>query len=488
MALRVYGGGIQTETNVFSPIPTGLGAFVVVRPGDDLTDVAEIAAPFERFARIAAARGAEYVQGTFAVAAPGGVTTRPAYESLRSTLLDEVAEALPLDAVLLSLHGAMAAEGYEDCETDVVERVRELVGANARIGVVLDLHCDLPARLLEVADVVVTYKEYPHVDIEERADEVAALTLRAAAGEIDPRIAGFDCRMMGMYATGVEPMRGFVSRLKEAERRPGVLSVSLGHGFPWGDAPEMGAKVIVTTDGGAADGPALAEELGRDFFALRREVTVDPLPLQEALDRALAPGGHRPVVVADVADNAGGGAPGDSTFALRALLEREARNAVVAPLADPIVVSQAFAAGVGARLAVRLGGKLGPTSGAPLDLSVEVRGLAPDLVQRWPQTTGHLDSPCGDAAWLRCDGVDVVVTTHRTQFLGLELLTAFGIDPAALHAIVAKSSNHFRAALEPVAGEILYASTPGALSFDFRTVPYRLTDTNRYPLVDDPWQ
>jgi microcystin degradation protein MlrC len=428
------------------------------------------------------------VQGTCAVAGPAGVTTRPAYESLRSTLLREVAAALPLDAVLLSLHGAMAAEGYEDCETDTVERVRELVGTRASIGVVLDLHCDLPERLLEVADVVITYKEYPHVDIEERAEEVADLTLRAAAGEIDPRIAGFDCRMMGMYATGVEPMRGFVDRLTEAERRPGVLSVSLGHGFPWGDAPEMGAKLIVVTDGGGPDGPALAEELGRDFFALRRDVTVDPLPLEEALDRAFAPGASRPVVVADVADNAGGGAPGDSTFVLRALLDRRARNVAVAPLADPIAVTQAFAAGVGARLAVRLGGKLGPTSGAPLDLSVEVRGLAPDLVQRWPQTSGFLDSPCGDAAWLRCDGVDVVVTTHRTQFLGLELLTAFGIDPAALHAIVAKSSNHFRAALEPVAGEILYASTPGALSFDFRTVPYRLTDTNRYPLVDDPWQ
>src|SRR5262249_30654358 len=152
-------------------------------------------------------------------------------------LLQEVADAVPLDCVLLNLHGAMVADGYEDCETDLVSRIRDLVGERARIGVLLDLHCDLPDELLELADVVITYKEYPHVDIAERALEVASLTIRAAAGEIDPTIASFDCRMMGMYPTPIEPMRSFVKTLKETERRPGVLSVSLGHGFPWGDAP-----------------------------------------------------------------------------------------------------------------------------------------------------------------------------------------------------------------------------------------------------------
>jgi microcystin degradation protein MlrC len=488
--LRVFGGGIWTETNVFSPMPTGLQQFAVSRPDDDRASRERVfsGAVFTRFAEVAAAAGAEYAQGTYAAASPAGLTTRPAYESLRDTLLQEISEALPLDCVLLNLHGAMAADGYEDCETDLVARIREVVGPAARIGVLFDLHCDLPAGLLEASDVVITYKEYPHVDIEERAQEVATLTLRAAAGEIDPRSAAFDCRMMGMYPTGLEPMRGFVARLKEAEQRPGVLSVSLGHGFPWGDSPAMGTRVLVIADGSVEVAGSLAEELGRELFELRHEVAIRPLPMQDALDHALAPGANRPVVVADVADNAGGGAPSDSTFALRELLDRKAENVAIALLWDPIAVRQAFAAGVGAKLALRLGGKLGPSSGDPLDLDVEVRALVPDLVQRWPQTTGHLDSRCGDCARLTCDGVDVVVSTLRQQVLGLEVFTAVGIDPTALDVIVAKSSNHFRAALEPIAGEILYMSTPGALSYDFPSVPYRHIDPNKHPLVDDPWR
>jgi microcystin degradation protein MlrC len=490
MKLRVFGGGIWTETNVFSPMPTGLREFAVARPEDGPSGLERTVGgtAFTRFAELAAAQGHEYVQGTFAVAAPAGLTTRATYESLRDTLLREVADALPLDCVLLSLHGAMAADGYEDCETDMVARIRELVGTAARIGVLLDPHCDLPTELLELTDVVITYKEYPHVDIEERAVEVAGLTLRAAAGEIQPCTAAFDCRMMGVYPTGLEPMRTFVDKLKSAERRPGVLSVSLGHGFPWGDTRAMGAKLIVIADGRPEEAESLAEELGREFFALRREVSLTPLSMEAALDRALAPGAKRPVVIADIADNAGGGAPSDSTFVLEALLERKVENAVVALLWDPIVVRQAFAAGVGSRLAVRIGGKMGPSSGTPLDLSVQVRALVPDLVQRWPQTSGYLDSQCGDCACLTCDGVDIVVSTMRVQVLGLEVYTAFGIDPAERDVIVAKSSNHFRAALEPVAGEILYMSTPGALNFDFASIPYRHVDTNKYPFVDDPWR
>jgi microcystin degradation protein MlrC len=490
MALRVYGGGIWTETNVFSPMPTGPQEFTVVPPDADVVERRRVYAgpALARFAEVAAARGDEYVSGTHAAASPAGLTTRATYESLRDRLLAEIEAALPLDCVLLSLHGAMAADGYEDCETDLIERIRELTGGDTRIGALLDLHCDLPDRLLELADIVITYKEYPHTDIEERAEEVADLTLRAAAGEIDPHTAGFDCRLLGMYPTGLEPMRTFVDRLTETEQRPGVLSVSLGHGFPWGDSATMGAKTVVITDGDPGQAASLAEELGRDFFALREDVTLRPLPMAEALDHALGPDAKRPVAIADVADNAGGGAASDSTFAISELLRRGVENAAVALVWDPIAVRQAFAAGAGARLDLRLGGKLGPTSGDPLDLTVQVRGVVPDLMQRWPQKSGQIDYRCGDCACLTCDGLDIVVSTVRVQVLGLEVFTAFGLDPTALDLIVVKSSNHFRAALEPVAGEILYMSTPGALGFDFPAIPYRRLDRRKYPFVDDPWQ
>lgn len=490
MIRRVFAGGIWTETNTFSPMPTGLQDFDVARPADGAAGLERPfgGSTFARFAEIVAAGGHDYVQGTYAAAGPSGLTTRAAYESLRDLLLQEIAEALPLDCVLLFLHGAMAADGYEDCETDLVTRVRGLVGADARIGVLFDPHSDLPEALLEAVDVLVTYKEYPHVDIEERAAEVARLTLRAAAGEIEPCLATFDCRMIGVYPTRFEPMRSFVATMQEAERRPGILSVSLGHGFPWGDAPATGTRLLVIADGNVEAAESVAEELGRSFFALRAEVSLRPLPMDAALDRALAADAARPVVVADMADNAGGGAPSDSTFALRELLERRVENVALALVWDPIVVRQAFASGAGARLTVRLGGKLGPSSGEPLDLTVQVQALAPDLVQRWPQTTGSIESRCGDCACLTCDGIEVVVSTNRAQVLGLEVFTELGIDPRERDVLVVKSSNHFRAALEPVAGEILYMTTPGALNFDYASIPYRRVDTNKYPFVDDPWR
>jgi microcystin degradation protein MlrC len=471
--LRLFGGGVATETNVFSPIPTGIDDFKPGNYGSSLTE----------YAKFAEERGHRYTQGYYGFAQPAGITTRSAYEGLRDLLLGQIEEALPLDGVLLSLHGAMVADGYPDCETDLVNRVRAVIGDSAKIGVLLDLHCDLSPEMLDVADVVITYKEYPHVDISDRALELVELIAAAASDEIDPVMALHDCRMLGMYITRLEPMRSFVERMSEVERRPGVLSVSLAHSFPWGDSIDMGVRVLVVTDGDIELARTVAEELGREFFAMRREVSLAPLSMEDALDRALSLPG--PVVVADIADNAGGGAPSDSTFVLRELLEREAENVAIAMLWDPIAVEQAFAAGVGATLDVRLGGKMGPTSGDPLDLTVTVEGLVPELVQRWPQTQGrHVEIACGDAAWLRVGGIDVIANSTRTQVKGLEPFTAFGIDPTTRHVLVVKSTNHFRAAFEPIASEIIYMSAPGALMFDFASIPYQHLDRNKYPWVD----
>lgn len=476
---------------MFSPMPTGLRDFLTVSPVDapEARDLVLGGPTFRRYAAAAAARGWGYVQGTYACALPAGVTTRVAYETLRDRLLAELEAALPLDAVILHLHGAMVAEGYGDCETDLAARVRDAVGDRARIGLLLDLHCDVAEELVEAVDAIVIYKEYPHTDIEERGEELANLVLDAAAGTTDPTMALFDCRMLGLFPTSREPMRSFVDAMVAAERRPRVLSVSLGHSFPWGDSADMGSRALVVADGDRELARAVAEELGREFFRLRHEVDLRPLPMSAALDRALsaAPAGG-PVVVADVSDNAGGGAPSDSTFALRELLARGVERAALAMLWDPIAVQQAFAAGEGARLTVRIGGKMGPHSGDPLDVTGTVAALAPDLVQRWPMSRGHLDVPVGDCARLTVDGVDVVLSTGRHQVLGVEPFTALGIDPADRKLLVVKSANHFHAAFGPIAGEVIYMGAPGALTNDYPSLPYEHLDTRKYPWLDDPWQ
>lgn len=492
MKRRLFAAGIGTETNVFSPIPTGIGDFRIV-DGDDpqeLRDAITFGSSFRCYAEVAAHHGYELVQGSYAYALPAGLTARSAYETLRSQLLEELEAAFPVAGVLLTLHGAMAAEGVLDCESDLLAGIRERVEGKAVIGALLDCHCDLPDELLDLADVLITFKEYPHTDTDERARELAEFVVASAAGRIRPAMASFDCRMVGAYPTSRKVMRDFVDeRLTASERLPGVLSVSLAHGFPFSDVPRLGANLLVVTDDDPGGAAALAEQLGREFSALRHEVTLAPLTLDEGLDHALAvPPGAGPVVLADMSDNAGGGAPGDSTFVLRALLERGVPNAGLAPIWDPVAVQVAQSAGVGATLTLRLGGKMGPASGNPLDLTVQVKGLVRDLVQHWPQGDGYVEVHCDDSALLHCEGIDIAVISVRHQAFGTELFTAFGVDPTRYRLIVVKSINHFNAAYAPIASEVVYTSPPGALTFDPREVSYKHALTERrYPWADDPW-
>jgi microcystin degradation protein MlrC len=482
--MRIFAAGIVTETNTFSPMPTGLGNFHVVRSADYTPGAGFGTTEIDELHRLTIAAGGEFILSLTAFAEPAGVTVRRAYEQLRSEVLADLRAALPVDIVFLPLHGAMVAEGYDDCEGDLIERVRAIVGPHVVIGVELDLHCHLTQRMVDAADLIVIYKEYPHTDMADRAHDLFDLAVATRQGRIKPKMALFDCRMIGMYLTPYEPMRSFVDAIYAAEGKDGVLSLSLAHCFPWGDVPDCGARMLAITDGDPAQAQAVAEEWGRRFYALRREVTVRPLTLEQALDRALT-SNRMPVVIADQSDNAGGGAPSDSTFVLRALLERGVANAGVAMIWDPIVVQLAQAAGVGAILRVRLGGKLGPMSGDPLDLTVVVIGLIDNMVQEWPQQGDPVRVSCGDAAALRCNGIDIIVNSRRGQVFSPQVFSNFGIDPTTRRVLVVKSTQHFYAGFAPIAGEILYMAAPGAIAPIFTEIPYTRIDFHKYPWVED---
>ena len=509
--MRVFLGGIVTETNTFSPLPTGVDDWEVIRDVADIDEGSALAA----FRDEALARGDALTFGLYAFAMPAGITVRRAYEGLRDELLSRLTAALPLDAVLLPLHGAMVADGFDDAEGDLVGRVRDIVGPDVVIGVHIDLHCHLTQAMLAASDALVIYKEYPHTDMAERARDLYALVAETVAGRIRPTMAMFDCRMMGIYPTTAEPMRAFVDAMLAAEHRPAaavrrgaeaappaagaVLSLSLGHGFPWGDVPESGTRMLAITNDDPAAAARTAASWGRRFYDLRREVGVRPLALDAALDRALELRDRvdGPVVIADQADNAGGGAPSDATFVLGRLIERRIEGAAVAMLFDPVAYRLARTAGVGAHLALRLGGKLGPASGEPLDLAVTVMGLAEGLVQRWPQIEGAVMSPAGDAAHLRVHGasggpgvpggVDVIVNTRRGQVLGVEPFTAFGIALEPGRLLVVKSIQHFHAAFAPVAGEVIYMAAPGAVAPIMEQIPLRRADLHKYPWAENPF-
>lgn len=478
--MRVFVASISTETNTFSALPTGLRAYEQNRGHDPMT--LGLRPHLESWAT---EQGHTVVFGLATFAAPGGTTVRKAWEFLRDELLADLKTAMPVDAVVLPLHGAMVAEGYDDCEGDLLERIRDLVGSRVVLGVELDLHCHYTERMHRTADVVVAYKEYPHTDVAQRLAEVWRLTLDTAKGRIRPVSAVVDCRMVGMWHTTREPMAGFVRRMKALEGKGGVLSVSLGHGFPFGDVPEAGAKLWVVTDNNLGLARALATELAQSFQAMRLETRSQPMRLDQALDAVQSAPPGKPLVLADTADNAGGGASSDSTFVITGVLERGIGNVAIGPFWDVGAVQVCREAGVGACLSLRVGGKCGPASGQPVDLTVTVRAILESHQQTLP---GFAPFPCGPSVWVETpDGIDLVLISLRHQAYGIDLFTGLGIDLASKRAIVVKSSQHFYASFAPIAQQVLYVDTPGLLRSDFENIPYQRRSLNYWPRVDDPW-
>jgi microcystin degradation protein MlrC len=479
--MRLFTATLATETNTFSPIPTAAANFheaFYAAPGEHPREPTLCTAPLVVARRRAAREGFTLIEGTCAWAEPAGTCTRAAYEGLRDEILAQLEAALPVDGVLLGLHGAMVARGYDDCEGDLIARVRARVGPGAVIGVEHDPHCHLTRTRLAASDILITFKEFPHTDTIERAEEVVDLTLRTIRGEIKPVMSCVDCRTIASFPTTREPMRSFVDRVKALEGRDGVLSVSIGHGFPYADVPELGARILVVTDAAKATGDALALELAQALVAMRGRTAPPYATPDEAIDEALARRADKPVVIADPSDNPGGGAPGDSTQVLARLLARAVDGAVLGPLWDPIAVRFCFAAGEGARLPLRFGGKTAPSSGVPIDAEVEVVRCVADAVQSFAGGT----VPLGDSALVRIGGVEVVLITKRTQALGRDLFTGLGVDLAAKRVVSVKSTNHFHAAFAPIAAAVLYTDGGGPIPRDVRKVPYTRVSRPIWPL------
>ncbi len=477
---------LGTETNTFSSLPTGEQTYrdTAFFDGDATRHPASpFSRPLHIWRALAEAKGHRVAEGLCAFAQPAGRTIRRIYEGYRDRILEQARAAMPLDVVLVNMHGAMVAEGYDDCEGDLLSCLREVVGEEVVLGGELDLHCHITPLMVEAATALITYKEYPHIDIGERAGELFQLCLDAAEGRTTPVMATHDCRMISMWRTTFEPMRSFVTDLKALEGRDGILAASFGHGFPWGDVAEVGAKTLVVADGDADKAAALAADLASRIWAIREETRPTTIGIDAAIDRALAIDGG-PVVLADVSDNAGGGAPSDSTFILKRLIARDVGDAASGLYWDPVAVRLCMEAGEGASFNLRIGGKCGPDSGDPIDLAITVKRI----VSGAGQTFGTARNGLGDAVWVRAaGGLDLVLNTLRTQVFHPDAFTGVGLDPGCKKIVVVKSTQHFHAGFAPIAREILYVAAPGAILPDFATIPYTKLAKPYWPRVEDPW-
>lgn len=485
--MRLFVSMLSHETNTFSPMKTGWEAFsgrTLLRSEEIPRRYTDTRTCLGGMVDGAAIRGVELTWGVAAAAAPAGLVVRDVYDSLKREIVSRLAGAGPVDAVLLDLHGAMVVEGIEDGEGDLLAAVRRAVGSSIPITVTLDLHTNLTEAMVRHADYLTGYKSYPHVDMYERGVEAAERGCQLAAGKIRTARAMQKPPILaplGNMATARGPMRRLLDRAEEMEQSPSVLSVSVFGGFPLADIRDAGLGILVITDGDQALADRCTQELGELAWKHRHEFLHKGASPAEAVRHAMeAQGG--PVVLADMADNPGGGGAGDGTAILHELIRQGARKAVVSTIWDPEAVRECRQAGEGATVTLRVGGKSDTLHGPTIEVTGKVVRLTDgSFVYGGPMSEG-LTTSMGDAALLDLGGIFVILNSLRIQSLDPELIRSVGIEPTNAKIVVVKSTHHYRAAFGPIAAEIIEVDGPGLSSSNLSRFAFRQVRRPIFPL------
>jgi microcystin degradation protein MlrC len=466
VALRIGIGGLWHETNTFAPGRTELADFEALVLADgprEIRDSLEGTATEVGGALGACAElGLEALPFSYAGAVPGPLVSEAAWAALRERFVAHLEAALPLEALVVALHGALVVEGKDDPESELLATVRETVGS-IPIAVTLDLHANPGERLVDEVDIVLGYETYPHVDAAERGAEAVRLLADVVNGDLAPLVAGRRLPLLTCplaQATAAEPMASLLADARRLCARPGLVAVSLVPGFPYADVDRLGFSVLATGEGRAPD--EAAEELAGLVWARRDAFRPELVPVDDAVDRALRASG--PAVLADVGDNVGGGAPGNATVLLAALLEAGATG-VVAVLHDAAAASEAARAGEGAQVEIRPGDP-------PLTLTGRVRRASETRYRRTGSYMTGQEVDLGLCAVVEATGADILLTSRRAMPFDADHLRVVGIEPAERHVLIVKSALAWQAAFGDIGAEALFVDTGGVTTCRLDTLPY----------------
>ncbi|WP_024899884.1 M81 family metallopeptidase [Brucella rhizosphaerae] len=476
MSFRVLTTEFVHESNTFKKGKTDLDAF-----RSETLDLGEAA--IERFgdvnAEIAGFLDAGREGGwsirhvVSAHATPGACVSRAAFDHIAGLICDAAREEIAqLDGILLGLHGAMVPDFCEDGEGELLSRLRAIVGPDLPIVVTLDLHAIATPEMIRQAQIFVSYKTYPHVDMRETGRQAGRLLDAAMRGDTRPATLRAHRPMLDEANSGrtdVPETARLYERARAFEGEAGILAVSINAAFAEADVTEAGPTVLVTHDGqvkGAADrARAIAEDIADTIWAQRGNVSNTFLT---PADAARLVGGfdasNGPLVIADYADNPGAGAYGDATALLAALLDAKAEGGAFAPMIDPQAAAFLHRHRSGETVTLELGGKIDPVfGGGPLILTGEIVLLSDGVYTGDGPILGGITHTFGPTAVFRSGGIDILVVSLPGQMLDLQQLRAFGVEPTRLSFLVLKSMQHFRAAFEPIAGKVVVCDS-GALA------------------------
>lgn len=436
------------------------------------------------FLEVARAEGWKITHALSATATPGPIVTADAFEVLLKRITDVAgAEKGKIDGVLLALHGAMAAEGCDDPEGELLTRLRAILGPDLPIGITLDLHTNTSPDMARQANIAVSYKTYPHVDHVETARHCATLLRDMMQGKVQARTLRLKLPMLDEANGGrsdVQPTASYYTRARAHEAEPGILAVSVNSGFADADTLESGPSILITYDSATSGAEARARDIALDLagsiWADRDKCVNKFLTVEEvaAHVRNFVPQKAGPLVISDFADNPGAGAYGDATNLLAGMLQMGLKNAAFGPMIDPEAAAELHCHAVGDTVTVAVGGKHDPRyGGGPLNLTGEIRHLSGDgtLVGDGP-VIGGITFRFGKTAVFRVNGIDILIVTERGQAYDLQQFKAFGITPEETSVLGLKSQQHFRAAFEPIAAEVIVCDCGALASPDYRIRDY----------------
>lgn len=416
---------------------------------------------------------------TFAV--PSGTIAAETYERIVGELIGELKRALPLDGLLLALHGATVAEDYPDADGELLRRVRQAVGHDLPIVITFDLHANLSPQMAALSTAAIGYRSNPHLDQRDRGLEAAHLLwriladgVRAAQELVSPPMLIQNSRQH----TSALPAKALYDALAGVLAWPGILTASVAMGFPHADVAEMGAHFIAVSDGDAGRAREAAQYLARKAWDMRHEFAGALPSIEDSVTRA-AQAAAAPVALMDVGDNVGGGSEANSTAILHEVLRQRMQGALIV-LHDPQAVQGCVAAGV--RSTVTL-----TTGQPPLTVFGRVRTLHDGVFEEtqvrhggWTQNDQGVTAVVETA-----DRHTFVFTTRRMAPFSLEQLISLGIHPERMRALVVKGVIAPRAAYEPVAREFILVDSPGATADNPALLPYRHRRRPLFPLEPD---
>ncbi|WP_265920350.1 M81 family metallopeptidase [Cupriavidus nantongensis] len=487
--IRLAVAGLIHETNTYATESTGPTPIAAFRQGfgDEIERACRGTNDAVGGFIEGAARTGVVLQFTYlAQATPSATIEAGAYAQMKQKLLGTIAAALPVDGILLALHGAGVAEGVDDIEGDLLGAIRALVGPDMPIATVYDLHGNMTEAMRSGSDLTLPCKLYPHTDLRERGMEAVDLLLRTIRGELRPVTRIRELPMLS-YLVGTQ--EGTIAEqvnalCRQLARREGVIECSWFHGFPYADIAAPCPVVVCTTDDDAVLAQECAEEVANWIWAHRKAFLPHIVAPSEAVRQALAePLG--PVVLNERSDNPGGGTPGDATHLLRALLEANPPPGVCcfALINDSSVVQQAIRAGVGTTIEVSLGGKLGPFQGAPIEALAYVKAITDGrFVNRPGSMLAGMQFDLGKMCRLEIQGVDVLVASSAQQVFDVEPFLLHGIDVTRRKVVALKGANHFRAGFEALAARIIPVDSEGLSTTDVTLFPRQRLARPCWPL------